>query len=112
LNVDDIRIPYGNHTLKYLSHPQVKSSVYGNSKQMSEQHKNWTPHPKRVKHKDVFDIPTACNGMSEKTPHPTQKLEELVRKLVLASSNENDMVIDPFSGSGTTAVVAEQLRRK
>jgi len=112
LNVDDIRIPYGNHTLKYPSHPQAKSSAYGNSKQMSEQRENWTPHPKGAKPKDVFDIPTTCNGMSEKTPHPTQKPEELVRKLVLASSNENDMVIDPFSGSGTTAVVAEQLQRK
>ncbi len=37
--------------------------------------------------------------------------QELVRKFVLASSNEGDLVIDPFSGSGTTAVVAEQLNR-
>ena len=50
--------------------------------------------------------------MNEKTPHPTQKPEELLRKFVLASSNAGDMVIDPFLGSGTTAVVAEQLKRK
>jgi site-specific DNA-methyltransferase (adenine-specific) len=50
--------------------------------------------------------------MGEKTPHPTQKPEELVRKLVLASSNSGDTVLDPFSGSGTTAVVAEQLGRR
>ena len=50
--------------------------------------------------------------MYEKTPHPTQKPEELVRKLVLASSREGDLVLDPFSGSGTTAVVAQQLRRR
>ncbi|MBF4218256.1 site-specific DNA-methyltransferase, partial [Vibrio anguillarum] len=41
-----------------------------------------------------------------------QKPEELVRKFILASSNEGDLVIDPFSGSGTTAVVSEQLGRK
>jgi site-specific DNA-methyltransferase (adenine-specific) len=35
-----------------------------------------------------------------------------LRKFVLASSNEDDLVIDPFSGSGTTAVVAEQLNRR
>jgi site-specific DNA-methyltransferase (adenine-specific) len=58
-----------------------------------------------------MDIPTTCNGMGEKTPHPTQKPEELVRKFVLASSNPGDLVIDPFSGSGTTLVVAEQLGR-
>ena len=50
--------------------------------------------------------------MGEKTPHPTQKPEELVRKLVLASSREGDLVLDPFSGSGTTAVVAQQLHRR
>ena len=50
--------------------------------------------------------------MEEKTPHPTQKPEELLRKLIFASSNPNDLVLDPFSGSGTTLVVAEQLGRK
>ncbi|HHN93933.1 MAG TPA: site-specific DNA-methyltransferase, partial [Anaerolineae bacterium] len=56
--------------------------------------------------------PTTCNGMHEKTPHPTQKPEELLRKIVLASSNVGDLVVDPFLGSGTTAVVAEQLGRR
>jgi site-specific DNA-methyltransferase (adenine-specific) len=50
--------------------------------------------------------------MHEKTPHPTQKPEELLRKVVLASSNPGDLVVDPFLGSGTTAVVAEQLKRR
>ncbi len=50
--------------------------------------------------------------MGEKTPHPTQKPEELVRKFVLASSNAGDLVVDPFSGSGTSLVVAEQLGRR
>jgi len=50
--------------------------------------------------------------MNEKTPHPTQKPEELLRKFILASSNPGDIVIDPFLGSGTTAVVSEQLGRK
>jgi site-specific DNA-methyltransferase (adenine-specific) len=50
--------------------------------------------------------------MPEKTKHPTQKPEELLRKILLASSNEHDVVLDPFSGSGTTLVVAEQLGRR
>jgi len=112
LNIDDVRIPYGNHTLKYPSHPQAETSAYRNGKGVENSRDNWMPHPKGAKPKDVFDIPTTCNGMGEKTPHPTQKPEELVRKLILASSNEDDMIIDPFSGSGTTAVVAEQLGRR
>lgn len=110
-NVDDVRIPYGAHTLKYPEHPQAETSQYGGNGN-GKQRDNWTPHPMGAKPKDVFDIPTTCNGMGEKTQHPTQKPEELLRKLVLASSNSNDVVLDPFSGSGTTAVVAEQLGRR
>jgi len=110
LNIDDIRTPYGAHTLKYPSHPQAETSAFG--KGTNKQRDNWTPHPKGAKPKDVIEIPTTSNGMEEKTPHPTQKPEELLRKFILASSSENELVIDPFSGSGTTIVVAEQLKRK
>lgn len=108
LNIDDVRIPYGNHTQKYPSHPQARTSNFGNG----EKRDNWEPHPRGAKPKDVIEIPTTSNGMPEKTPHPTQKPEELIRKVILASSNERDCVIDPFLGSGTTAVVAEQLGRE
>jgi len=109
-NVDDVRVPYGNHTLKYPEHPQAESSQY--AKGESGQDRIWHPHPQGAKPRDVIEIPTTCNGMHEKTPHPTQKPEELLRKLVLASSNQGDFVADPFLGSGTTAVVAEQLGRR
>ncbi len=108
MNTDSVRIPYNSHTLKYPSHPQAETSQYGNGKQRG----NWTPNPLGAKPKDVIEIPTTCNGMGEKTPHPTQKPEELLRKMILASSNENDIVLDPFVGSGTTAVCAKQLRRQ
>lgn len=110
-NIDEVRIPYGAHTLKYPSHPQAETSNFGKNGN-GKQRENWIPHPKGAKPKDVIDIPTTCNGMGEKTPHPTQKPEELLRKLVLASSNPGDLVADPFSGSGTTSVVAEQLGRR
>lgn len=109
-NIDNIRIPYGEHTLKYPQHPQAETSQYSKGKK-GDSH-IWTPHPDGAKPKDVIEVPTTCNGMHEKTPHPTQKPEELIRKFILASSNSNDLVIDPFLGSGTTAVVAEQLIRK
>lgn len=108
-NIDDVRIPYGKHTLKYPSHPQAETSQYGSGTKRKDV---WTPHPRGAKPKDVIEVPTTCNGMGEKTKHPTQKPEELVRKFILASSKEGDLVIDPFSGSGTTAVVSEQLGRK
>jgi site-specific DNA-methyltransferase (adenine-specific) len=109
MNTDDIRVPYSEHTLKYPEHPQAETSQYGNGTKKSDL---WKPHPLGAKPKDVIEIPTTCNGMGEKTKHPTQKPEELLRKIVLASSKEGDIVLDPFSGSGTTLVVAEQLGRK
>lgn len=108
MNIDSIRIPYNSHTLKYPSHPQAETSQYGNGKQRND----WVPNPLGAKPKDVIEIPTTCNGMGEKTPHPTQKPEELLRKIILASSDENDIVLDPFVGSGTTAVCAKQLKRQ
>ncbi len=108
LNVDQVRIPYGNHTLKYPAHPQAETSQYGSGKDRDD----WTPHPLGAKPKDVFEIPTTCNGMGEKTPHPTQKPEELLRRLILGASQSGDVVVDPFSGSGTTIVVSEQLNRR
>lgn len=106
-NTDDVRIPYHGHTLKYPRHPQAETSQYANGKS-----NEWTPHPEGAKAKDVIEIPTTCNGMNEKTAHPTQKPEELLRKLILASSDIGDIVLDPFVGSGTTAVCSEQLQRR
>ena len=51
-------------------------------------------------------------SMRENTDHPTQKPEKLIAKLVLASSNNEDLVFDPFLGSGTSAVVAKKLGRR
>jgi len=51
-------------------------------------------------------------SMPENTDHPTQKPEKLLAKIILASSNQGDIVLDPFVGSGTTSVVAKKLRRR
>ena len=108
-NVDDVRIPYNAHTMRYPVRGQGETSQYGKGTRRVE---SWRPNPKGAKPRDVIDLPTTCNGMNEKTPHPTQKPEELIRKYVLASSNENDLILDPFCGSGTTAVCCKELHRK
>ncbi|MEK7628891.1 MAG: site-specific DNA-methyltransferase, partial [Patescibacteria group bacterium] len=61
---------------------------------------------------DVWYVAT-INGMSkERIDYPTQKPEELIEKIIRASSNEGDLVADFFAGSGTTLAVAEKLGRK
>lgn len=51
-------------------------------------------------------------SMRENTPHPTQKPEKLLERVIEASSGKGSTVLDPFMGSGTTAVVAKKLGRK
>ncbi|HCA58204.1 MAG TPA: site-specific DNA-methyltransferase [Blastocatellia bacterium] len=57
------------------------------------------------------DITVPFWSMPENTDHPTQKPEKLLAKIILASTNEGDHILDPFAGSGTTAVVARKLGR-
>lgn len=61
---------------------------------------------------DVWYVPT-INAMSkERTGYPTQKPLALLQRIILASSNEGDVVFDPFCGCSTTCVAAQQLKRK
>lgn len=64
-------------------------------------------HPSNV----WTDLTVPFWSMPENTEHPTQKPEKLLAKLILASSNPGDLVLDPFLGSGTTSVVAHKLGR-
>lgn len=58
------------------------------------------------------DITIPFWSMPENTDHPTQKPEKLLAKIMLASTEPGDVVLDPFLGSGTTSVVASKLGRK
>lgn len=58
------------------------------------------------------DITVPFWSMPENTDHPTQKPEKLLAKIILASTSPGDLVLDPFAGSGTTAVVAKKLGRQ
>ena len=71
-----------------------------------------------VKYRDTHpsnfwdDISIPFWSMEENTGHPTQKPEKLIAKLILASSNEGDLILDPFAGSCTTSVTAKKLNRR
>ncbi len=64
-------------------------------------------HPSNFWH----DLTVPFWSMPENTEHPTQKPEKLLAKIILASSHEGDLVLDPFLGSGTTSIVAKKLNR-
>jgi len=61
---------------------------------------------------DVWEFSHVHYSNPERVNHPTQKPEALMKRIISASSNKNDIVLDPFVGSGTTCVVANFLGRK
>jgi DNA modification methylase len=60
---------------------------------------------------DVWEFSHVHYCNENRQNHPTQKPEGLIERLILASSNIDDIVLDPFSGSGTTLRVSQQLKR-
>ncbi len=95
----------------------MKRKVIAPYKNQDGQPKDWeetndgkyrVTHPSNI----WTDITIPFWSMPENTDHPTQKPEKLAAKIILASSNPNDVVFDPFLGSGTTSVVAKKLGRR
>lgn len=62
--------------------------------------------------RDVFDIPALRGNQPERVDYPTQKPEALLERIIRASSVPDSLVVDVFSGSGTTAVTAAKLGRR
>ncbi|MDY4787781.1 MAG: site-specific DNA-methyltransferase [Bacilli bacterium] len=78
--------------------------------------KRWFPNSKGKLCADVWNYTSVRltnkeNGKTVKQKHPTPKPEALIERMILASSNENDVVLDLFSGTGTTAYVAQKNNR-
>lgn len=67
---------------------------------------------REVAMRDVWDIPGLRGNQAERNGYPTQKPEQLLERIIQASSNPGDCIADFFCGSGTTGAVASRLQRK
>ena len=61
---------------------------------------------------DYWEIPPINQASKERVGYPTQKPEALLERIIKASSNEGDIILDPFCGCGTTVIVASKLNRQ
>lgn len=110
-NADDVRMPY-------KSTNRLKTPVYYRSS--NGQLKPWRPHPSGAMHGDVWEYPTLAGKRfaHERVGHPTQKPEALIRDLIRAfcpkasSGRYGGKILDPFAGTGTVGICAEQLNRE
>lgn len=78
--------------------------------------KRWFPNPNGKLCPDVWEIVSERHkqkiaGKVQKLNHPTPKPKEMINRMILASSQPNDLVLDLFSGSGTTSLCAKELNR-
>ena len=104
-NRDAIRIPYHPESeARSLRGAGVKSvmGVKGQDRL----------HPKGKVPEDWWVMPELQGNAAERLGYPTQKPEALLERIIKASSNEGDTVLDPFCGCGTTIAVAQKLNRR
>lgn len=106
-NKDEILIPYSEETLKRRTYAETKKKgIKFKGKDIEEYQKGMVPF-------DWWnDIPSGGQmSRNERIGYPTQKPEKLLDRIIKASSNEGDTILDPFVGGGTTVVVADKLNR-
>jgi site-specific DNA-methyltransferase (adenine-specific) len=72
----------------------------------------YTNNKRKKAMKDVWNISILNSQAKERVGYDTQKPETLIERIIKSSSNEGDIVLDMFCGSGTTGVVAKKLNRK
>ena len=104
-NVDDIRVPYSQETqerLRYRAKSFRGDRTYDNY-DMNEKGK----HPE-----DWWVMQPIMPSSKERTGYPTQKPLALLERIVKASSNRDDIILDPFCGCATTCIAAEKWQRK
>lgn len=73
---------------------------------------SYEAHPLGKHPDDVWPIQPTMPSAKERLGYPTQKPERLLDRIILASSNEGDIVLDPFAGCRTTMVVAQRRKRQ
>ena len=99
-NADDVREPYSPNTITTFN--SSRKAGFGK-----------VPNLERGKvPEDWWYFPVVARLHNERTGYPTQKPEALLERIILASSNKNDLVADFFSGSGTTSLVAAKHGRR
>ena len=98
-NIDEIRVPY------------KPTSGYAREGIVSQSGKRYMPHPKGTPVDDVWDIPIINPMSDERLGYPTQKPLVLYERIIKASSNPGDLVLDPFAGCGTTIEAAAKNGR-
>ncbi|MGI9440081.1 MAG: DNA methyltransferase [Parvibaculales bacterium] len=99
-NIDEVRVPY------------KETSGFAKGGITAKSGKHYKPHPDGTPVDDVWDMPIINPMAKERLGYATQKPVALLERIIKASSNEGDVVFDPFCGCATTIEAAQNLGRK
>ncbi len=107
---------YFNHDAVRQPYKSKSRIEYAKEKGILKNGKRWFPNPNGSLCGDVWSFSShrhnnKVNGKTTKQNHPTPKPEALIERMIIASSQENDLVLDLFSGSGTTAAMCVKSKR-
>jgi len=109
-NYEDISIPYSQETVARTGRGSGNQGLYKNINP-EEKHANRLK-PKGKIPEDWWIISRLQGNSIERLGYPTQKPEALLERIIKASSNKGDVILDAYCGCGTTISVAEKLQRK
>ena len=104
-NVDAVRIPFSEDSTERLQYT-------ARSFRASATYDSYRPNPKGKHPEDWWPMQPIMPSSKERTGYPTQKPLTLLERIIRASSNDGDIVLDPFCGCATTMVAAETLGRE
>ncbi|MBP5407549.1 MAG: site-specific DNA-methyltransferase [Bacilli bacterium] len=105
-NYNDVREPYE-------STERINAAM---TKGILKNGKRWYPNPNGKLCPDIWEFTSVRlekkeKGKTKKQAHPTPKPEKMIERMIKASSNEGDLILDLFSGTGTTALIAKRNNR-
>jgi len=107
-NPDDIRVPSARQT----TYADARANPVGKLPDDT-----WVLRPQETDRHfqpetDTWFVSRVCGTFKERTGHPCQMPEAVLERIIRVATNENDIVLDPFAGSGTTLAVAKKLGRR
>ncbi|MEM9424271.1 MAG: DNA methyltransferase, partial [Spirochaetota bacterium] len=108
---ENIGIAYSKETIARTARGAGEYGLYLTSREAKEKHKNRLNDYGKVPEDYWIDIPRLQGNSRERTGYPTQKPLALLERIIKASSEEGDLVLDPFCGCATTCVAAQRLGR-
>jgi DNA modification methylase len=108
-NIDEMRTEYSESSIKRMKKPLKKRFARDESNQDSNEYKDWLPNPKGALPTTLVNISSEVKRIADN--HIAVYPVELADYFIKGSTKEGDIVLDPFMGTGTTAIAALNLKR-